>query len=334
MKKVINIILSALMAISLVGCFKMNPTYEIQENVKLTLSDVLKVSNVEQNTVYYYYLLDVENNSEADYDISNLIYEITDDKEADINAIDQSSTIPMSIIKKGQTGYIAGYVGFPNNNQKNIGLYFPKEDQFFSFKNIKVREASNDNVASKQVGMAQTLYEDKDIKIGYDYSQMQINFYESKTVVSNFYISYENKTDQRIAVPFVTPYAKLTGLLTSDYPYKCDWANANIETIQSLDFTDEELLIKNIGGTSSGYALLYLEPEQSLSCNCSLEFFNSFICYQFEEENPIEVDLICAALGVNRTINLPKYPPDIENAVNEDLVKQEETEETSEEVAE
>ncbi len=329
MKKSLKILLATLLTLSIFGCSSKNPSYDIQEGVVLTLADVLTVSNEEQNTIYYYYLLTIDNQSEDDYNVSNLIYEITDDKEANINAIDQNSTVPLSNIKKGQTGYIAGYVGFPNNNQKNVGLYFPKEDQFFSFKNIKDREADNSSVSSKQVGMAQTLYENDDIKIGYDYSQMNIEFYESKTVLSNFQITYENKTNQRIVVPYITPYGVLNGLLTTDYPTFTDYSTANNDTIQSFNYDGLELSLKDVKGQSGGYALWYLDENQSMSCNISIEFPNTFICYAGGEDEPFSIELICSALGVDRTIKLPKYKPQINEAVNGELIKQE-----SEEVSE
>lgn len=322
--------MATLLSLSIFGCSIKNPSYTIEEGIVLTLTDVLTVSNEEQNTVYYYYLMTIDNNTDKKYDVSSLIYEITDDKEANINAIDQNTTVPMSVIKKGQTGYIAGYVGFPNNNQKNIGLYFPKEDKFFSFKNIKDREATNSNVRSKQLGMAQTLYENDDIKIGYDYSQMDIQFSEGKTILSNFQITYENKTNQRVVVPFVTPYGTLNGLLSADYPSLTDYSSADIGVIQSLTYKDENVLLKDVKGESSGYALWNLDAKQTMSCNVTIEFANTFICYPYGDEEPFSIELICTALGVDRTIKLPKSKPQIEEAVNGELIEQKENEEVSE----
>ena len=61
--------------------------------------------------------------------------------------------------------------------------------------------------------MAQKLYESDDLLISYDYSQAEINFFEGNTVVSNFYIKYENKTEQRIVMQYV--------FLSGIWFYKC-----------------------------------------------------------------------------------------------------------------
>ena len=40
----------------------------------------------------------------------------------DINVIDKYQSTPTYAISKGQSTYIYGYIGFPNNDQKNLGF--------------------------------------------------------------------------------------------------------------------------------------------------------------------------------------------------------------------
>ena len=68
----------------------------------------------------------IENNSDSSYDTSLLSYSLTDDKDENINAIDRYMSTPSSTIASNESTYVYGYVGFPNNNQKDIGFYFQK----------------------------------------------------------------------------------------------------------------------------------------------------------------------------------------------------------------
>ena len=78
--------------------------------------------------------------------------------------------------------------------------------------------------------------------------------------------------------------------------------------IKKLDLKTDGLLAqtKNISGESSGYALLYLDPEQSLSCNTSITFHNSFIYYQESDEEPITIVMSCQAIGIDRSVKLKR----------------------------
>lgn len=308
MKKIFAILFSFLLCLSFTGCSK-NPSYSISKDITLTLQDVLKVENEKQNTIYYYYLIDIQNDSDSDYNLEDLSYTIKE-KGSDeaIGAIDQNKFVPSKIVPANEKAYIAGYIGFPNNDQKNIGIEFNSSKDFLAFKNAKIRKASSSEIATKQVGMAQKLYESDDLLISYDYSQAEINFFEGNTVVSNFYIKYENKTDQRIVIPYVTPYGTLNGCLTSDYASKGDFSTMSMDDIKKLDLKTDGLLAqtKNISGESSGYALLYLDPEQSLSCNTSITFHNSFIYYQESDEEPITIVMSCQAIGIDRSVKLKR----------------------------
>ncbi|MDD7281883.1 hypothetical protein [Floccifex sp.] len=308
MKKFLKILACFSLTLTLGACSK-NPTYQLSDKVNLTLSDVLKVENEKQNTIYYYYLIDIENNSDADYDLSDFSYTIKEkgEKEA-VQAIDQNKFMPSTIVPASEKAYIAGYIGFPNNDQKNIGIEFNSSKDFLAFKNAKIRTASSNDIATKQVGMAQKLFENDELTISYDYSQAEINYFEGNTVVSNFYITYENKTDQRIVIPYVTPLGTLNGCLSSDYASKGDFKTMTMDDIKKLDLKTDGLLAptKNIAGESGGYALLYLDPEQSLSCNTMITFPNSFIYYQEDDKEPITIQLTCPAIGIDRTIKLTR----------------------------
>lgn len=308
MKKILSLCMSLFLCLSLFGCSK-NPSYTVSDGVTLTLSDVLKVENDVQNTIYYYYLIDIENSSDNEFDLDNLSYSIKEKgSEEEIGAIDQKKFIPSKIVPSNEKAYIAGYIGFPNNDQKNIGIEFNSSKDFLAFKNAKVRTASNKDVATKQVGMSQKLFESDELLISYDYSQAEINFFEGNTVVSNFYIKYENKTDKRMVIPYVTPLGTLNGCLTTDYASKGDFKSMSMDDIKNLDLKTDGLLAqtKNISGESGGYALLYLDPEQSLSCNTMITFHNAFIYYQEDDQQPITIELTCQALGIDRTIKLDR----------------------------
>ncbi|MCF0107073.1 MAG: hypothetical protein HUJ53_09945 [Holdemanella sp.] len=304
MKKLLTVFITFCLSLSLAACTKKNPVYTIDDGITLELKDVLKAKNENQNTIYYYYLFSITNDRDEDYLLDKFKFSLRDDGKKIKSYISEKYVMPTKLLTAKSTGYVCGHIGFANNNQKDVGLYFDNTKTFMSFKNVKIHQASSSDVRTTQKGMKQTLFEDSTISIGFDYSQANVSFEFGNTVLSNFGIVYENKTDETIVVPYIEPKATLNGLLTTDYADKGDFQTMDIEKIKTLDVKKNKKVpeTKQIDGEASGFALIYLNPGQSLTVATAMTFHNSFICYQNSDETPIQVKLVNPGMGINATV--------------------------------
>ncbi len=141
----------------------------------LELLDAVRVTNDSTNTVYYYFLASLTNNSKSNYSISELSYNVTDGENHDVHAIDRQQTTITQSLAPDRSTFVYGYVGYPNNNQKDMGIYFPKNKQFLSFKSIDLRNISDKNV-NYSTSDQFTLYEDKTFEFDVDSSKMKYSF--------------------------------------------------------------------------------------------------------------------------------------------------------------
>lgn len=305
MKRFLSLFVAFFMVISLFGCAEKNSSVELKKNVTFQLSDVMIITNDESNSIYYYYMATITNDSKKTYSTNNVSYKITDNKDEDIKPIDQHESMPILSVMPEQTAYVYGYVGFPNNNQEDMGFYFKDQDEFISFNSIDVRKATNHDIldSEKQV---YTFYEDDALQILVNGKDCTSEFSNGTTTINNFKITYKNKTDRQIVVPYLEPQATLRGILLTDYKDKGDFSKMSEEELKKVDFSKKDLAPKTeeIGGQAFGYVVEYLDPEQEIECNVGFTFKNGAINYKSNDKNCIDVDLISSAFGVTNTMTV------------------------------
>lgn len=307
MKKLLAILCVFCMSFALVGCSSKESKTEIKKDVEFELLDAVQITNDTTNTVYYYFLASLTNTSNATYHMSELSYKVTDQENQDVHAIARDQATNMESVTKGQSTFVYGYVGYPNNNQKDMGIYFPKNKAFLSFDSIKVRKISDKNVTYSAEDKF-TLYNDKSFQFDVDASDVTYGFENGNSVVKGLKITYVNKTKQRLVVPYITPVATLKGINLNDYKDRGDFAKMKLDEIRKVDFKTNDMAPKteDISGQATGYQCFYLTPEQSITC--SIDFVFEHAVPDFANYNPksIQIDLNSAALGYSQTINV-KY---------------------------
>ena len=304
MKKIISVITSLFLFLGLCGCSK-NTSVTLKEDVIFRLEDVMKIQNKESNSIYYYYMAIIENNSDSSYDTSLLSYSLTDDKDENINAIDRYMSTPSSTIASNESTYVYGYVGFPNNNQKDIGFYFPKTEDFLSFNAADVREADNTQI-QEQGKEKFTLFEDGAMALEVDASKTKADFSNGTTKLSNLQITYINKTDHNIVIPYLEPHGILNGLDLTQYSDKGDFSGMSLEDYKKIDFSNDGLAPKTEDheGTATGYIVYFLEPQKEMICNIEFTFENVGIDYSDKDTNVFTINLISNSFGSTTTFDI------------------------------
>lgn len=299
MKKIISILCSFFLVLSCFGCSKEETSVELKKNVECELLDVLKINNSKDNSVFYYYLASISNDGKKSYNTGNLSYKITDDGN-DISVIDKYQSTPVNSIEKGQNTYIYGFVGFPNNNQKNLGISFTKQKKFLSFSGFNVKEVDSNSITRSKKAKY-TFYEDDSLKINIDASKATYNFIDGKTILKNVKIIYKNLSDERIIVPYLTPTATLDGIDLSKYEDKGDYSSMDLETLKRIDFTNDGMSPQtyNIKGTTTGYVLYFLDKEQKVTCNLEFYFENAAPDFSDTENKPFTIHMTSAPFGVS-----------------------------------
>ena len=247
----------------------------------------------------------IENNSDSSYDTSLLSYSLTDDKDENINAIDCYMSTPSSTIASNESTYVYGYVGFPNNNQKDIGFYFPKTEDFLSFNAADVREADNTQI-QEQGKEKFTLFEDGAMAIEVDASKTKADFSNGTTKLSNLQITYINKTDHNIVIPYLEPHGILNGLDLTQYSDKGDFSGMSLEDYKKIDFSNDGLAPKTEDheGTATGYIVYFLEPQKEMICNIEFTFENVGIDYSDKDTNVFTINLISNSFGSTTTFDI------------------------------
>lgn len=305
MKKIISILTCMFIAIGLFGCTKGKSSVDLAENVTFELVDVMKIKNKQSNSIYYYYMAIIENKSDKDFDTTKLSYKLTDDKDENIKPIDSYSSTPNPLIGKDQSTYIYGYIGFPNNNQKNLGLYFSKTKDFLPFTSVSVREA--DNTQIKTTGKDKfTLFEDNTMSIVVDTSNVSSTFSNGTTTLNGLKVTYKNKTKHRIVIPYLEPKGTLNGLNLSNYSGKGDFSNMDLEAFKRIDFSNKKMAPKTeeITGEASGYILYYLDPEKEAVCDIGFTFNNAGIDYTDKDTNVFTINLVSHSFGSTTSFKL------------------------------
>ena len=302
MKKILAFCLCFLVSFSLFGCKeKQDPTMEIQKDVTMELLDVLKVTNETNNTVYYYFLANVSNDSKTEFSTESIVYEITDEANANIRSIDSYQNVNAQTIQPKESTFIYGYVGYPNNNQENMGIALLKKKLFLPFSSVKVREISDQNIRDSQEDTF-TLYKDGSFQFDVDASNIQYCFEYGKSKVKGLKITYQNKTDQHLVVPFVTPKATLTGFDLNHQPDSKKLLEMSEEEIKKVDMKAKT--ITKVEGVSTGYECFYLPAKQTVECDIVFVFDHVVPDFHTSNSNAIVIDLNSASFGYSQSIQV------------------------------
>lgn len=301
MKKIISIFCTFILCFTLFGCKKEDSFVYLNKNVKCELLDVLLITNDKDNSTYYYFLANITNSGKKPYDTKDLSYKVTENDKKDISIIDKYQSVPSYTLEKGESTYIYGYIGFPNNDQENLGISFTKEKKFLSFNSFDVRKSSDDHV-NKSKKLKYTFFEDDTLKISVDATSATYDFEYGKTVLKNIKIKYKNKTKNRIIVPYLTPTASLEGVNLSNQ----DYSSYSLEDMKNVDFTTNGLSPKSesFEGNPTGYVLYFLEKGKSLETNVSFEFENALPDFTDTSTKPFTVHINSKPFGVSNSFKI------------------------------
>lgn len=121
------------------------------------------------------------------------------------------------------------------------------------FKAFDIRKASDKNVKDSK-DKKYVFFEDDALKISVDGSKAKYVYENNETVLKNVKIRYENKTESRITVPYITPSATLEGI---DLSSKGEFSS--IEDIQKKDFSTNGMAPKtqSFKAKVTGYMLYF-----------------------------------------------------------------------------
>lgn len=273
------ILLSLTMALSILilpGCKSGSSKTEVQDGVEFEIVDALKVINDQSNTLYYYFLASVTNNSDQVYHMSNLDYSMaarSGDENTAINAIDKMKTVITNSVQAGQSTFVYGYIGFANTKEKNVGLYFPKTDSYLPFSSVKVRELDDKNVLNTS-DPAFTLYEDDFFVIEVNAEKLKYIYRKGSSAVTGLNITYRNKTDQRLVVPFLKPVCTIDGISIDKQKDPNKLKGMTLDELKKQDFKvdGKEPKTSSFKGETLGYQLYYLGEKQEVTCPISFQF--------------------------------------------------------------
>ena len=306
-KKVISVVLSLFMCFSMTGCKigKESPLLQIKKGVSFELLDALRVDNATNNTVYYYFLGNVKNKTKSAFPMNELEYEITDKENEKIHAIDSNEVKIVQELQPDQSTFIYGYVGYPNNNQENMGISFPKFDKFLPFSSVDVREIDDDNVKHSD-SKKFTLCEDDLFKCQVDASNLKYSFENGNSVVRGLKVTYQNKTDQQLVVPYLIPKGTLSGLDLNLYSNLGDFSNMSLEEVKKVKFkkVGKQLRTVHRESMTTGYECFYLDKKQSITCEIGFIFEKCIPDFKKHDPKAITIDLSSASLGYSNTIQV------------------------------
>ena len=302
MKKILSYLCVFTLLLCMFGCKKEDTSINLAAHVKCELLDVLSITNESDNSTYYYFLANITNNGKKTFDTTEVSYKITENNKKDVSIIDKYQSVPSYQLNKGESTYIYGYIGYPNNDQENIGLSFTKQKKFLPFNSFDVRKASDKNV-NQSKKLKYTFYEDDTLKINVDASKADYDFNNGKTILKDIKITYENKTDNRIIVPYLTPSATMSGV---DLTNKGDFIDYTLEDIKNADFTTNGLSPKteSFKGNCTGYILYFLEKKQKIEANISFEFENAVPDFTDTSTKPFTVNINSKPFGVSNSFKI------------------------------
>lgn len=310
MKKILSALLALFLVFGLTGCSSSSSSaeshIEIQEGVRFELLDVLRVSNHSSNTIYYYFLASVSNNSDEVYHMSNLEYVITDDgSQESINPIERFQTTITNNVNSGVSTFVYGYIGYPNAKEKNAGLRFPKNDAFIPFSSVKIRDINDDNVQNSSEKKF-TVYEDDYFSFEVDAENVEYSYADGNSYVKSLKITYTNKTDSRLVVPYLTPVCTMDGLKLENYAKGESWKSMSLEELRKQDFKVNNLPPKteSFTGEATGYQVFYLSAEQSLTTPVDFTFPGEIPDFSSDPNTGLTINITSPALGYSQVIRV------------------------------
>lgn len=306
MKKIFRAFLACLLIIGLVGCSKSKPTLEIQEGVELELLDVLRVNNKLSNSVYYYFLASVTNDSEKVYHMSNLEYVAQDQStENKINPIERYQTTIATDVNTGMSTLVYGYIGYPDAKEKNVGLFFPKTDSFIPFSSVNIRQINDSNIVNSDEKKF-TIYEDNDFSFSVDATNVEYSYENGTSYVKGLQLTYSNKSQNRLVVPYLTPVCTMTGVKLSSYSNENELKSMSLDTLRKQDFYINEKPPKTeeFTGEATGYQVFYLSPEQTLSTPVNFSFEGEIPDFTSDRNQGLTINITSPALGYSQVIKV------------------------------
>lgn len=312
MKKAFRLFLCFVMGLSVLsfaGCSQKVNKIEVADQVDFSLADVLEVDNQQVNTVYFYFLASVENNSSKTYHMSNLNYQLCAPSGGEykpINPIDQYKTIITNDVKPGMTTYVYGYIGVPKTSDKNIGLYVKAEDAFIPFDAVKIRTIQDDRITNSEEKKF-TVYSDEYYEFEVDSSSVAYHYENGKSTVDGLKINYRNKTDQRLVIPFLSPVCTLDGFKVSSLPDADKLKSMSLDEISKQDFSSKGMAAKteSIKAQTLGFQVFYLAPEQELTANILFEADDAIPDFSAKQKNCVTITINSPALGYRQVIKVP-----------------------------
>lgn len=309
MKKLISLFVCLMMSLSMAACSAKTDKIEVAEKVDFSLVDVLEVDNRQVNTVFFYFLASIENNSDKTYHMSNLNYQLcapSKDGYRQINPIDQFKTIITNDVKPGMTTYVYGYIGVPKASDKNIGLYVKAEDAFIPFDAVKIRTIEDDKITNSEEKKF-TVYSDEYYEFEVDASEVSYHYKDGNSTIDGLKIDYRNKTDQRLVIPFLSPVCTIDGFKVSSLPDADKLKGMSQDEIAKQNFTDKGLAAKteSIKAETLGFQVFYLAPRQELSANITFEANDAIPDFSAKQKNNITISINSPALGYKQVIKVP-----------------------------
>ena len=123
----------------------------------------------------------------------------------------------------------------------------------------------------------------------------------NETVLKNVKITYKNKTDSRIIVPYLTPSATLEGIDLED---KGEFKS--MEEIQKHDFTTNGMAPKtqSFKASVTGYVLYFLDKKQTVNTEIEFHFGNAAPDFTDKNTKPFIVHMNSKAFGKSNTFKI------------------------------
>lgn len=309
-QKIVLAVCAFFLLFSLNACSgrKINTVAEVQEGVQFTLVDVLKTENRKQNTVFYYFLASLDNESDSDYHLSNLHYVMTDasnQTSTGIHPIDQFQTTITDVVRPKMSTFIYGYIGIPAGKYDQMGLYLPGQEQFIDFDSVKVRTIDDDNIVNSEE-KAFTIYDDDYFQFEVDGSNLAYHYENGKSRVDGLTITYRNKTDSRLVIPFLSPVCTIDGLDQNSLPNADQIRSMSQEELEKQDFHSGNLEARTTSftGETLGYQLFYLPPQQEVPCEISFDFEKGIPDFSAANHNSITININSPALGYSQIMKV------------------------------
>ena len=143
--------------------------------------------------------------------------------------------------------------------------------------------------------------DDDALKISVDGSKAKYVYENNETVLKNVKIRYENKTESRITVPYITPSATLEGI---DLSGKGEFSS--MEDIQKKDFSTNGMAPKtqSFKAKVTGYMLYFLDSKQTINAEIEFHFENAAPDFTDKSTKPFVVNMNSKAFGKSNTFKI------------------------------